>query len=192
MHFSLALFKANMKHLALLVLFSFISFASNAQSKNPSPISFPTPKNVENMLFYLQRDPNTNTLICSVNLDEKGNINKADPIHAYWIRYAEKGEKKELSYIQRKFAYGITAKEIAKDKFELRFVSHKKLVFILQRNDNKNYFVSVFANNKSIKVKRLFIRIEGGSFWLPNVKYGEIEGNDLSTNQSIIERINIT
>lgn len=143
------------------------------------------------MLFYLQRDPNTNTLICEVNLDEKGNINKSNPIHTYWIRYAEKGEKKELGYIQRKFAYGIDAKEISKDKYELRFVSHKKLIFILQRNTERQYYVSVIANNKSIKVNRLFVRIEGGSFWVPNVKYGEIEGTDQSSGKPITERINI-
>jgi len=162
-----------------------------AQSKNPSPINFPTPKNVENMLFYLQRDPNTNTLIYAINLKENGSINSSNPIRTYWIRYAEKGEKKDLGYIQKKFAYGMDVKDLGKDQYELRFVSHKKLPFTLKRYADKNYHVSVSINNKTIRVTRLFVRIEGGSFWLPNVKYAEIEGLDESTGKPAVERVNV-
>lgn len=162
-----------------------------AQTKNPSPINFPTPKNVENQLFYLQRDPNTNTLIYALNLKENGSINSSNPLHIYWIRYAEKGEKKDLGYIQRKFAYGMDVKDLGKDQYELRFVSHKKLPFILKRYGDKSYHASVTINNKTIRVTRLFVRIEGGSFWLPNVKYAEIEGIDEANGKSIVERIDV-
>lgn len=161
-----------------------------AQNTNPSPLSFPTPKNIDNMLFYLQRDPNINTLIYALNLEKDGEINRSQPVNAYWLRYAEKGEKKELGYIQRKFAYGILAKELSKDKFELRFVSHKKLPFYLLRSGtDQKYYVTVTLNDKKIKINRLFVRIEGGSFWLPNVKYASIEGTELATGKPITERI---
>lgn len=177
---------------AILSLISIMFYSGLwAQSKNPSPINFPTPKNVENLLFYLQRDPNTNTLIYALNLKENGNINSANPLHIYWIRYAEKGEKKDLGYIQRKFAYGMDVKDLGKDQYELRFVSHKKLPFILKKYSDKSYHASVTVNNKTIRVSRLFVRIEGGSFWLPNVKYAEIEGIEESTGKPITERINV-
>jgi hypothetical protein len=35
------------------------------------------------------------------------------------------------------------------------------------------------------------LRIEGGSFWLPNVKYVEIKGMNTATNNPITERIKI-
>ncbi|MNR60524.1 hypothetical protein D3C85_1820300 [compost metagenome] len=82
------------------------------------------------------------------------------------------------------------AKELSKDRFELRFVSHKKLPFYLLRSANdQKYYVSVTLNDKKIKINRLFIRIEGGSFWLPNVKYASIEGTELTTGKAITERI---
>ncbi|MBC6111290.1 DUF4833 domain-containing protein [Pedobacter fastidiosus] len=177
---------------AILSLVSIMFYSGLwAQAKNPSPINFPTPKNVENLLFYLQRDPNTNTLIYALNLKENGSINSANPLHIYWIRYAEKGEKKDLGYIQRKFAYGMDVKDLGKDQYELRFVSHKKLPFILKKYSDKSYHASVTVNNKTIRVSRLFVRIEGGSFWLPNVKYAEIEGIEESTGKPITERINV-
>jgi len=159
-----------------------------AQVADPSPINFPTPKNIDNMLFYLQRDPNTNTLIYALNMQENGNINHSQPVAIYWIRYGEHGEKKELSYIHKKFAYGLITKEIAKDKFELKFVSHKASPIYLSKVDQK-YIVTITVNGKTVKINRLFVRIVGGSFWLPNVRYALIEGSDLTTGKSITEKI---
>ena len=161
-----------------------------AQSKNPSPLHFPTPKNIDNMLFYIQRDPNINTAIYTINYQENGKINKSNPIKAYWIRYAEKGDKKDFSYIQRKFAYGIESKTINNEDFELQFVSYKKLPLTLKKTDSdQKYHVFVNVNQKKIQVEKIFVRIEGGSFWLPNVKYAEVTGIDTASNKTITERM---
>ncbi|OUL60190.1 DUF4833 domain-containing protein [Flavobacterium sp. AJR] len=161
-----------------------------AQSKNPSPLNFPTPKNIDNMLFYIQRDPNVNTAIYTINYLENGKINKSNPIKAYWIRYAEKGEIKDFNYMQRKFAYGIESKTLDNEEFELQFVSYKKLPLTLKKIDSdQKYHVFVNVNQKRIQVEKIFVRIEGGSFWLPNVKYAEVTGIETSSNKIITERM---
>ena len=161
-----------------------------AQSKNPSPLSFPTPKNIDNMLFYVQRDPNINTAIYALNYQENGKIDKTNPVKGYWIRYAEKGEKKDFNYIQRKFAYGIESKSLNNEEFELQFVSYKKLHLTLKKlNSDQKYHVFVNINQKKIQVEKIFVRIEGGSFWLPNVKYAEVTGIETASNKIITERI---
>ncbi|WJS94612.1 DUF4833 domain-containing protein [Flavobacterium johnsoniae] len=186
------LFKYFKKSLIVItILINIISGNLLAQSKNPSPLNFPTPKNVDNMLFYIQRDPNINTAIYAVNYSENGKIDKSNPIKSYWIRYAEKGEKKDFSYMQRKFAYGIESKTtVNNEEFELQFVSYKKLSLTLKKIDSdQKYHVFVNVNQKKIQVEKIFVRIEGGSFWLPNVKYAEITGIDASSNKTITERI---
>lgn len=183
----------------LVFLFTFFNFgqtdavfSQTQDQSNPSPIKFPVPKGIANQLFYLQRDPNTNTIICELNTDSKGQVDEADPVHVYWLRFQENGEKKDLGYIQRKFAYGIESKSIGKGEFELRFVSHKKLpMYLVKSEDDKKYHVYVTVNNKKIQIERIFLRIEGGSFWLPNVKYVEIKGMNTSNNTLITERIKI-
>ncbi len=178
---------------SLIVITFFVTIISEnllAQSKNPSPLHFPTPKNIDNMLFYIQRDPNINTAIYAINYQENGKINKSDPIKAYWIRYAEKGEKKDFNYLQRKYAYGIESKTLANEEFELQFVSYKKLSLTLKKIDSdQKYHVFVNVNQKKIQVEKIFVRIEGGSFWLPNVKYAEVTGIDASSNKIITERM---
>lgn len=176
--------------IVITLLVNIISENVVAQSKNPSPLNFPTPKNVDNMLFYIQRDPNTNTAIYAINYLENGKIDKSNPIKAYWIRYAEKGEKKDFNYVQRKFAYGIESKTLNNEEFELQFVSYKKLPLTLKKIDSdQKYHVFVNVNQKKIQVEKIFVRIEGGSFWFPNVKYAEVTGIDTSSNKTITERM---
>jgi hypothetical protein len=176
--------------IVITILVIIISENVLAQSKNPSPLNFPTPKNIDNMLFYIQRDPNVNTAIYTINYDENGKINKSNPIKAYWIRYAEKGEKKDFNYMQRKYAYGIESKTVNNEEFELQFVSYKKLPLTLKKIDSdQKYHVFVSVNQKKIQVEKIFVRIEGGSFWLPNVKYAEVTGIETSSNKTITERM---
>lgn len=176
--------------IVITILVNMISGDLLAQSKNPSPLNFPTPKNIDNMLFYIQRDPNINTAIYAINYEENGKINKSNPIKAYWIRYAEKGETKDFNYMQRKFAYGLESKTVNNEEFELKFVSYKKLPLTLKKIDSdQKYHVFVSVNQKRIQVEKIFVRIEGGSFWLPNVKYAEVTGIETSSNKLITERM---
>ena len=176
--------------IVITILVTIISGNLLAQVKNPSPLHFPTPKNIDNMLFYIQRDPNINTAIYTINYQENGKIDKSNPIKAYWIRYAEKGVKKDFTYIQRKFAYGIESKALINEEFELQFVSYKKLPLTLKKTDSdQKYHVFINVNQKKIQVEKIFVRIEGGSFWLPNVKYAEVTGIDASSNKMITERM---
>lgn len=176
----------------LALFFNLPTYAQNADTGNPSPIKFPTPKGINNQLFYLQRDPNTNTVICELNLDKDGEIDEKDPIKVYWMRYGDNGKKEDLSYVQRKFAYGIQTKSIGNEQYELRFVSHKKLPLYLTKSvEDKKYHVYVTVNKKRIQLERIFVRIEGGSFWLPNVKYVELKGINTANKSQITERIKV-
>jgi phosphatidylglycerophosphate synthase len=166
--------------------------AQTAANSNPSPIKFPTPKGIENELFYLQRDPNTNTVIYQLNLKEDGKVDPEKPVNVYWMRYADKGQKEDLSYVQRKFAYGLQTKALGNDEYELRFVSHKKLPLYLKRSAvDKKYHVYIDANDKKIMLDRVFVRIEGGSYWIPNVRYVELKGLNVKTQTPIVERLKI-
>jgi len=164
-----------------------------AKAQDPSPLNFPVPKNISNQLFYLQRDPNTNTIICQLNVDHNGEVNNENPVNVFWMRYGDQGEKKELGYIQRKFAYGIQTKNLGKGQFELRFAARKNLPMYLNKSAaDKKYHVFVTVNNKKVQIERIFLRIEGGSFWLPNVKYVEIKGLDANDpSKVLIERIKV-
>lgn len=162
---------------------------SAARKKHEKPLVFPTPPADANRLFYIQRTPNTNTLIYDLNIDKKtGKPHTETPVHAYWIRYNEQGQKEELNYIQRKFAYGLTAKHLGDDKYDIRFVSYKKFPLTLMKAADGKYHIFASVAQKQIMLNYVFIKIEGGSFWLPNVIYVELKGIDPATGKEITER----
>jgi hypothetical protein len=63
--------------------------------------------------------------------------------------------------------------------YKLHFVSYKKQVFYLKRSLKDNqYKVYFILNNKEYLLQKLFVKIEGGTFWVPNVIYMELNGKD--------------
>lgn len=168
-------------------LFS-IGFISSAKAQ---PAGFPTPAANASQLFYLQRTPNTNTIVYELNYSN-GKLDTDQPVHVYWIRYQEKGQKQELSYIQRKFAYGIKSNKISDKEFELNFVSYSKKKMYLKAGTDGSFHVFTTINKKQSMLTKIYLEIKkGGSFWSPNIDYVEITGIDPDTKKMVQERIKI-
>ena len=162
-----------------------------AQAYAPGLV-FPVPTGVANQLFYLQRDPNINTVIYQLNVNNAGKVDEDEPVHVFWIRYGEHGERKDLNFIQRKFAYGLSAKKTGADKYVLKFAAYDKVPFYLQKTSTDNAFhVVTVINNKQIVINRVYLRIEGGTFWVPNVKYIEVKGWNAATREPVVERLSV-
>jgi phosphatidylglycerophosphate synthase len=189
------------KAMVWLLLFTFILFGytrpivkpetTNAKIVINEPVdTFPIPKGIKNQLFYLQKTPNTNTIVCELNLSQDGKIDEENPVHVFWIRFKEFGQKAELSFIQRTFAYGIKSKPLGEGKYEIHFVSYKKKPFYLIKSTADNQY-HAYANidQKVAILKRIYIKINpGGTFWSPNVEYIELKGIDPTTGKEVMER----
>jgi len=183
----------------MLVLFTITAFRMPAYQQKPKAKvidvqdTFPVPKYNPKQLFYLQRTPNTNTIVYELNEDAKGQLIKDEPVVVHWLRFAEDGAKKELSYIQRVFAYGIKTEKVTDTSFEMHINSYRKKPLYLMRHkgDNKYQMFSLI-NAKMAMLKRVFIRIDpGGSFWKPNVIYIEMKGIDVATGKEAMERFKV-
>jgi len=163
---------------SLLILFVY----SNLFAQSDYPIPLKTAKT----LFYIQRSHNKNTIVYDLNLLTDGSLNKVAPIHPYWIRYEEGGVSQELSFIQRKYAYGVYYETIdeSKGSYKVYFVCYsKKYIYLVKSNKDLKYHAYISLNNKLIEIEKIFIKTEGGTFWFPVVRYVEVSGIDMSTNQ---------
>ena len=157
-------------------------------TKLPSD-TLPVPKNIKNMLFYVQRDPNSNTVIYELNLNSNGKLNEKEPVKIYWVRYAEKGIRQDLNYFQRKLAYGLNVNKISQDNYELKFVCYSKLIFNLSKDAAGNFQVYTTINNNKAILNRVFARINGGTFWVPNVVYVDLFGTEVISGKKFTSRI---
>ena len=121
---------------------------------------------------------------CRMDLD--------NPLHVYWIRYTEEGQNAELNWIQRVFAYGIHSKKNFEGVYEFNFVSYKNLKFTLELGSDKHWRVFVKLNNGSqIILGRIYLIINGGSFWKPNIEYVELKVFESGNYKEVSEIIHI-
>ncbi len=120
---------------AVLLLVMLACFPAARSFGQDSRTVLPRP-NIKNMLFYLQRDPDANTVIYEPNFKSDGTLHAGNPVKSSWIRYTENGKRKELNAIENKFAYGIQSKAIGNGEYELLLVSYKKMPLYLKKSEN--------------------------------------------------------
>lgn len=161
--------------LFLLVFNSTIGSSTVRFSKDKQTLLLPIPHGIENQLFYLQRDPDANTVIYQLNI-KNGLLDNKNPVHAFWIRYAEGGNKKELTAIQKKLAYGIHTKTVNSNTHELRLVSYPSLPLYLVYEKNRPYVYTILQDAKII-LERIYVKTDGSKLF-PTVYYIDLFGKE--------------
>jgi hypothetical protein len=148
------------------------------------------PRAIDNSLFYIQRSCNTNAIVYEANVGRDGIINDEEPVKIYWLRYSEDSTTADLNYIQRKYAYGVNAHKVAdqKNRFVLQFVSYSKKNIYLMAKPNGKFAAYTNINGKLAELKRVWIQLNGGTFWLPTIEYVELFGKDPATQLPVSER----
>lgn len=150
--------------------------------------SLPVP-NEPNQLFYLQRDPDANTVIYQLNAVD-GVVDADKPVNIYWIRYTEGGARKDLNFVQRSMAYGISHKALGKGAFELRLAAYENHPLRLAYCEKSQaYRVYTSIDRREAVLERIFVRIDGGSVLNPNILYIELIGRDNASGARVSERI---
>ncbi|SRR5690606_11703840 len=173
----------------VLFLAGFTLAAQERQSaKKAVADSLPVP-NEPNQLFYLQRDPDDNTVIYQLNTVD-GVVDPDKPVNVYWIRYAEGGTRQELNFLQRTMAYGISHRSLGDGAYELRLAAYKdhplRLAYCEKSRTHKAYTT---IDNRNAVLERIFVRIDGGSMLSPNILYFELTGRDTTTQARVSERV---
>jgi len=149
--------------------------------------AFPTPTGNPRQLFFLQRSQNTNTVVYELNI-KNGLLDTVAPIHIFWICYAEKSQREELTGVQRKYAYGLVAKYLEKDHYELRFSANKNAVMELVKGPDHQFHVYDQIGGKRAILSSIYLDIHGGSLFSPHVEYILLKGIDPEKNTEVTEK----
>lgn len=178
-----------------LFVFGELSGQSNQKQimeKDSSSKKYPIPPANENMLFYIQRTHNINTIIYEINYNKDSTINESEPVKMYWIRYADKGETISLSRVQKTFAYGISSSLIDKEKkssFRLKLTAYdKKDIYLLKTKTDNRYHAYININRTLSMLKKIFLKTEGGTFGIPNVIFVELTGRSIADGKFVVEK----
>jgi hypothetical protein len=142
-------------------------------------------------LFKIQRSKDANEIYYEANIKSNNKIQTDEPINIYWIKHENKGKKETLSHLQKKYAYGLNYSEISDTEAVFKFVSYKDREFTLKRNRWGAFKVFTNSKGSEIIVSRLYLQIEGGTLWFPQITRIDIYGFHSKTNKPVVEIVHL-
>ena len=154
------------------------------------PENYPDIEKYDNLLFYIQRNQNSNTVVYEANYLNNNLINFNDPISIKWIKFLDNNEQEiqPLNYIQQKLAYGYNFKVISADLIEFCFVSYSEMKFYLSKNKNGSFKVSTYLEGVLATLDSIYIYAEDMGIF-PQVKFAEFFGRCQKTNSEIYHKL---
>ena len=171
-----------MKRVGFIISCSFFLFSFSIK-ENKNDIS-------SNALFKIERSKDDNAIFYELRTSSNNSLDKENPINIYWIRNTEGGKTKPLTWIQQHYAYGLEFTSSSQQKAKFHFVSYDKKDFILKKNVEGDFKVFTIKDKKEVIVNRIFIQIDGGTFWFPTISRVELHTTDPITNIDEVEIIN--
>lgn len=178
------------KSIFLILFFFVVPLMANRSPVADENKKFPKPTGIKNMLFYIQRSMNINTIIYELNISENGVLNKEEPIKFYYINYANHGEIEPVSDIQKKYAYGIKIKLTNKEKqsysFSFNSIKHREF-YLIQSTTDKKFHAFCYINKELAVFDRVFINMENNFIGFPSVYKIELFGKGTVNNADISE-----
>ncbi len=173
------------KRVWLMALISWLVFSAFIVPEN-------TVKQDNQTLFTIARSKDANEIWYTLNVNNKGDLDEVNPVNIFWLKKTENNSTEPLTWIQSEYAYGIKFienEQNLKDTWNFQFASYNKHTFELRKNSENQYKVFTKTEGKEIEINRIFIQIDGGSFWFPKISYVKIFGKDTQTNNNIVETI---
>jgi len=138
-------------------------------------------------LFRLERSKNANIVQYDVQLTSDGKLYPKEPVIAYWIRLAEDGRKKDLTWFQRKWYYGFKTKYNASSNAAIILMARCQREIKIYEVEGV-YRGEIRINGQPAFLERIFVTYpEKGLF--RNTGYVELYGKDTKTGVDRYEKI---
>lgn len=143
---------------------------------------------VSHPLFKIERSKNANIIQYDARSGPDGKLLKKVPVVGYWIRLAEQGQVKELSWVQRTFAFGFKTR-LAKDRnsAEMDMVGDLGApVSVIRVCDE--YRATAPIEGKTSYLEKIYIKASGKGISV-KVEYIELFGKDIETGADRYQKI---
>lgn len=137
-------------------------------------------------LFTLGRSKNANVVKYAVRLARNARLDLQNPVEAYWLMLAEDGRREELTWTERKLAYGFSVSAVSSDGFMLHLAACSERALRV-RATNGSYRAELEIRRQPAFLRRIFVQTDNAAL-IPSVRYVEISGLNPS-GQAVSERI---
>jgi len=149
---------------------------------------FPIPAPSRNLLFYIQRNKNANTIVYEARLDEQGRLATKDPVSVNWIRYTEGGKREPLNLLENNIAYGVRHKQTKEGIAWMKFVASDDHLFRVEVNTAGQAEAHMLIDGRYARVDRAEVQAKEDGFW-PKILYVDLFGTEVATGKDVMERL---
>lgn len=163
------------------------AITESAQIEKLRP-DFKTPDE-PNQLFYVQRSPNSNTIVYAARLDSQGEIDRDNPVEAFWRKFNIDGAKVGLNFMERMMAYGVHADRAQPGKpvtFTIAALPERKLTLTLDAQHRPQALMQMGSH--TVKLAYVYLHVVEGGL-MPKVPELDILGTDIATGKALHEHL---
>jgi hypothetical protein len=142
-----------------------------------------------NQLFYIQRSPNSNTVIYGAKLDSHREFDSSAPVEAFWRKFNIDGSKQPLNFMERMMAYGVRMDTIKPGQpitFRVAALPDRKLTLAMDALHHPQVLLQV--GNHTVKLAYVYLQVVEGGL-LPSVPSLDIFGTDIASGKAIHEHL---
>ncbi len=139
-------------------------------------------------LFRIARNKNANVVVYEANWAAPGILDPRDPVRASWLMLAEKGQREDLNFLERAFAYGFEVRPASPlPGFWLALKADpKRQIYVSERESCPQPFTPISGRMGVLKV--VYIEAEAAGL-IPPVRSIQLFGTDPETGEELSEKI---
>ncbi len=139
-------------------------------------------------LFVIERSKNANIVVYDAKSGPTGELVSSEPVVAYWLLNAKKGQREELTALERKHAYGfdVTPGDTS-GTFVMVFKASRQRRLIVRMLNGCPVTIAPIGSHDGI-LRRIFVQSKTDSLQ-QKVEYVELFGEDVATGGQLYEKL---
>jgi hypothetical protein len=128
-------------------------------------------------LFKIARSKNKNVVVYRAHRRDQG-LDASRPISAHWLMLAEDGRHEELTWAERKLAYGFEVTDLATDHCRLSLTACQRRSISVERRPEGFRALCQIGGQRAL-LERIFVQAHEGAL-LPSVQHVDLFGKSLA------------
>ena len=140
-------------------------------------------------LFYIQRSPNSNTVVYAARLDPQGNFDSRGPVEAFWRKFNIDGSRQPLNFMERQMAYGVRVDTVRPGRpitFRVVALPGRTLTLAMDAQHHPEALLQV--DGHTVKLSYIYLQVVEGGL-LPSVPSLDIFGTDIDSGKAVHEHL---
>ncbi|MDX2479664.1 MAG: DUF4833 domain-containing protein [Desulfuromusa sp.] len=137
-------------------------------------------------LFKIERSKNINIVQYDVQIKADGKLDPKKPVVVYWVRHAKDGQKEDLKWTEKNFAYGFKTKYNSKTNTANLDMVAKINRKIKVHEVQGEYRAETNINGQSAYLEKIFISSKGKGV-STEITAMELFGKDVKTGEDRYE-----